>query len=92
MEISAALKGEYRIVLTLFKPIPNDWLGDVRHKQVLCLASSGEQQGLILAEAGAKVIGFDNSDEQLKWDTLVHGFSPQAQRPRHQVAEDEALS
>jgi ubiquinone/menaquinone biosynthesis C-methylase UbiE len=70
-EISAALKGEYRIVLTPHKPIPADWLGDIRHKQILCLASGGGQQGPILAAAGADVTVFDNSDEQLKRDDQV---------------------
>jgi SAM-dependent methyltransferase len=70
-EMSAALKGEYKIVLTPYKPIPADWLGDVRHKQVLCLASGGGQQGPILAAAGAEVTVFDNSDEQLKRDSQV---------------------
>jgi len=70
-EILAALKGEYRIVLTPYKPIPADWLGDIRDKQVLCLASGGGQQGPILAAAGADVTVFDNSDEQLKRDSQV---------------------
>jgi SAM-dependent methyltransferase len=70
-EIEAARKGEYKIVLTPHKPIPVDWLGDVRDKQVLCLASGGGQQGPILAAAGAEVTVFDNSDEQLKRDRQV---------------------
>jgi ubiquinone/menaquinone biosynthesis C-methylase UbiE len=71
IEIGAAIKGEYKLVLTPYKPIPADWLGDVRHKQVLCLASGGGQQGPILAAAGADVTVFDNSDEQLKRDSQV---------------------
>lgn len=70
-EISAARKGDFKIVLTPIKPIPANWLGDVRHKQVLCLASGGGQQGPILAAAGAEVTVFDNSDEQLKRDSQV---------------------
>ena len=68
-EISAARNGECRIVLTPIKLIPTDWLGNVRDKQVLCLASGGGQQGPILAAAGARVTVFDNSDEQLKRDS-----------------------
>ncbi|MGA2489813.1 MAG: class I SAM-dependent methyltransferase, partial [Anaerolineales bacterium] len=67
-EISAALKGQYRIMLTPHKPVPADWLGEIRQKQVLCLASGGGQQGPILAAAGADVTVFDNSDEQLNRD------------------------
>lgn len=70
-ELKAAIKGEYKLVLTPHKPISADWLGDVRHKQVLCLASGGGQQGPILAAAGAEVTVFDNSDEQLKRDRQV---------------------
>jgi SAM-dependent methyltransferase len=75
-EIEAALKGDYEIVLTPHKPIPADWFGDVRKKQVLCLASGGGQQGPILAAAGAEVTVFDNSDEQLKRDRqFAEGYS-----------------
>ena len=67
-EMTAAFRGEYKIILTPAKPVPADWLGDIRGKQVLCLASGGGQQGPILAAAGAEVTVFDNSDEQLNRD------------------------
>jgi SAM-dependent methyltransferase len=70
-EIMAAFKGEYKIILTPTKPVPADWLGEIRGKQVLCLASGGGQQGPILAAAGAEVTVFDNSDEQLKRDSQM---------------------
>jgi SAM-dependent methyltransferase len=70
-EIMAAFKGEYKIILTPTKPVPAEWLGDIRGKQVLCLASGGGQQGPILAAAGAEVTVFDNSDEQLKRDSQM---------------------
>ena len=68
LEIEAAIQGELKLHLTPYKPIPVDWLGDVRQKKVLCLASGGGQQGPLLAAAGAEVTVFDNSDEQLKRD------------------------
>ena len=68
-EIEEARKGHYKIVLTPFKPVPQDWLGDIKGKNILCLASGGGQQGPILAAAGAKVTVFDNSDQQLKRDS-----------------------
>jgi SAM-dependent methyltransferase len=68
-EIEAARKGDYKLVLTPYKPVPAEWLGDVWHKRVLCLASGGGQQGPLLAAAGAEVTVFDNSDEQLKRDS-----------------------
>ena len=70
-EIEAANRGDYRIILTPFTPVPQDWLGDVKGKKILCLASGGGQQGPILAAAGAQVTVFDNSDEQLNRDRQV---------------------
>lgn len=67
-ELDAAASGDYKIVLTPFKPVPKDWLGEIAGKDVLCLASGGGQQGPVLAAAGAHVTVFDNSDEQLKRD------------------------
>lgn len=67
-DIEKAQNGDFQIVLTPFKPVPDDWLGDIKGKNILCLASGGGQQGPILAAAGAKVTVFDNSDQQLKRD------------------------
>ncbi len=67
-DIEKAKSGSFQIVLTPFKPVPDDWLGDIKGKCILCLASGGGQQGPILAAAGAKVTVFDNSDQQLKRD------------------------
>jgi SAM-dependent methyltransferase len=70
-EIEGAIEGKYTILLTPFKPVPAAWLGEVRGRQVLCLASGGGQQGPVLAAAGAAVTVFDNSDEQLRRDRQV---------------------
>jgi len=51
--------------------VPRSWFGEIRGKSVLCLASGGGQQAPILAAAGAHVISFDLSDEQLAKDRLV---------------------
>lgn len=53
------------------EPLPKQWLGDVRDKKILCLASAGGQQAPILAAAGAKVVVFDLSEEQLRPDLIV---------------------
>lgn len=66
--IEAAAAGRVTIVLTPTKPVPAEWLGDLRGKRILCLASGGGQQGPILAAAGARVTVFDLSDEQLSRD------------------------
>jgi SAM-dependent methyltransferase len=67
-ELEAAAKGDYRIILTPYKIVPKDWLGDIQGKHILCLASGGGQQGPVLAAAGANVTVFDNSDAQLERD------------------------
>jgi SAM-dependent methyltransferase len=70
-EIEAARRGEWSVILTPNKRVPANWFGDVKGKEVLCLASGGGQQAPILAAAGARVTSFDNSDEQLAKDKLV---------------------
>ena len=70
-EISAARRGEWRIVLTPTRPVPHEWLPDLPGKRVLCLASGGGQQAPILAAAGAQVTVLDNSPKQLAQDRLV---------------------
>ena len=70
-EIQAARQGIWSVILTPNKSVPSEWLGNVKGKEVLCLASGGGQQAPILAAAGAKVTSFDNSDEQLAKDRSV---------------------
>jgi SAM-dependent methyltransferase len=69
--LDKAACGQVTILLTPYKPVPKDWLGDLSGKQVLCLASGGGQQGPILAAAGARVTVFDNSDQQLLRDATL---------------------
>lgn len=69
--IRAARQGEWSIILTPTRPVPKEWLGDIKGKDVLCLASGGGQQAPVLAAAGARVACYDLSDEQLAKDRLV---------------------
>ncbi len=69
--IAAARSGALSVVLTPSRPVPSEWLGDVRGRRVLCLASGGGQQAPLLAAAGAQVTSFDLSDEQLRKDREV---------------------
>jgi 2-polyprenyl-3-methyl-5-hydroxy-6-metoxy-1,4-benzoquinol methylase len=69
--IQAARQGSWSVVLTPNKPVPPDWLGNIRAKRVLCLASGGGQQAPVLAAAGACVTSFDLSEEQLSKDREV---------------------
>ena len=70
-EIERARQGDWSLILTPLKPVPRDWFGDVRGKDILCLASGGGQQAPILAAAGARVTSFDNSAKQLEQDRFV---------------------
>lgn len=69
--IAAARAGFWDVLLTPKTPVPKAWLSDIRGKNVLCLASGGGQQVPIFAAAGAVVVSFDLSDEQLRKDQLV---------------------
>jgi SAM-dependent methyltransferase len=69
--IAAARKGEWSVVLTPNKPVPREWFGELKGKEVLGLASAGGQQGPILAAAGARMTVFDNSPAQLGQDRMV---------------------
>jgi len=69
--IERARDGVWEIVLTPKKAVPHEWFGEVRGKDILCLASGGGQQAPILAAAGARVTSFDNSARQLEQDRFV---------------------
>ncbi len=69
--IVRARAGDWSIVLTPAKAVPRSWFGDVKGKDILCLASGGGQQAPILAAAGARVTSFDNSAKQLQQDRFV---------------------
>src|SRR4051812_10178379 len=43
--IANARRGEWQVILTPNKPVPRAWFGDVKGRDVLCLASGGGQQG-----------------------------------------------
>lgn len=52
-------------------PVDDAWLGNVKDKKILCLASAGGQQAPVLAAAGANVTVFDFSQKQLDQDKMV---------------------
>lgn len=70
-EIEKARLGGYKIHIGPTKFVPKEWIGDVKDKAVLCLASGGGQQGPIFAAIGANVVVFDNSKAQLSKDEMV---------------------
>lgn len=69
--VQRARGGEFEIILTPTRAVPQAWYGQLPGARVLGLASGGGQQVPILAAAGAKVTSFDNSDEQLSRDREV---------------------
>ncbi|RKH46181.1 class I SAM-dependent methyltransferase [Corallococcus sp. AB049A] len=69
--IAAARRGDWSVVLTPTKPVPREWFGDLKGKDVLGLASAGGQQCPVFAAAGANVTVFDLSSAQLGQDRKV---------------------
>ncbi|QSQ25294.1 class I SAM-dependent methyltransferase [Pyxidicoccus parkwayensis] len=69
--IAAARRGEWSVVLTPNKPVPRAWFGELKGRDVLCLAGAGGQQAPVFAAAGARVTVLDNSPGQLGQDRKV---------------------
>jgi ubiquinone/menaquinone biosynthesis C-methylase UbiE len=69
--IANARRGEWSVFLTEQRPVPRHWFGDIRDKEILCLASGGGQQAPTFAAAGANVTVLDNSPKQLERDRMV---------------------
>lgn len=69
--VAKARGGDWEVILTPNTATPRHWFGELTGKDVLCLASGGGQQAPTLAAAGANVVIFDLSDEQLALDRLV---------------------
>lgn len=70
-QVSKAREGVIEILLTPTKFVPSNWLGEIKNKKILCLASGGGQQGPILAASGGLVTVFDGSQSQLNQDAEV---------------------
>lgn len=66
--IARARAGTWQVILTPRLPVPRAWFGEVRGRRILCLASGGGQQAPVLSAAGAQVVSFDLSEEQLAKD------------------------
>jgi ubiquinone/menaquinone biosynthesis C-methylase UbiE len=69
--IAQAKLGNWQVLLTPWKPVPAEWFPELKSLNILCLASAGGQQAPIFAAAGANVIVYDLSPEQLKQDKKV---------------------
>ena len=69
--IEKARRDDWEIILTPQRSVPREWFGNVKGKDILCLASGGGQQAPVLAAAGANVTSLDNSARQLEQDRCV---------------------
>ena len=63
--------GIWDVVLTPTKPVPHEWIGDVKGKRILGLASGGGQQMPIFAALGADCTVFDYSEKQIESERVV---------------------
>ena len=70
-DFERAKRGDWDILLTPTKPVPHEWVGDVRGKRVLGLASGGAQQMPIMAALGAQCTVLDYSTRQCESELEV---------------------
>ena len=78
-----AREGEWVLKLTPTRAVPRQWIGDVRGKRVLGLASGGGQQMPVFAALGADCAVLDYSPRQIESDLRVaerEGYAIQAIR------------
>lgn len=68
---SSAKNGEWKVFLTPTFPVPHEWLGDLKGKKILGLASGGGQQMPIFNALGAECTVLDYSSKQIENEFLV---------------------
>lgn len=66
-----AKKGRWDVLLTPVKCVPHDWLGELKGRKVLGLASGGGQQIPIFTALGAECTVLDYSPKQLESEKMV---------------------
>ncbi len=66
-----AKNGEWEVYLTPTKPVPDTWLGDLKGKRILGLASGGGQQMPVFTALGADCTVLDYSLLQLESERYV---------------------
>jgi SAM-dependent methyltransferase len=69
--VAAARRGQFSVLLTETKSVPNEWFPPFQGLDLLGLACGGGQQGPVFAALGAHVTIFDNSPAQLERDRQV---------------------
>ncbi|MBR1778568.1 MAG: class I SAM-dependent methyltransferase [Alphaproteobacteria bacterium] len=68
---SKARQGDWAVCLTPIKPVPREWLGEIKQKKILGLACGGGQQMPVFAVLGADCTVLDYSEKQLESERLV---------------------
>ena len=66
-----AKRGQWDVFLTPTKPVPHAWLGDLKGKRILGLASGGGQQMPVFTALGADCTVLDYSPLQLESERMV---------------------
>ena len=70
-EFDRARRGEWDVFLTPTRPVPHAWLGELRGKRILGLASGGGQQMPIFAALGAECTVLDYSPLQVESERRI---------------------
>lgn len=66
-----AKNGELKVFLTPTVPVPHEWLGDLKGKEILGLASGGGQQMPIFKALGANCTVLDYSSKQIESELKI---------------------
>jgi len=66
-----AKNGEWKVFLTPTVSVPHEWLGDLKGKKILVLASGGGQQMPIFNALEANCTVLDYSSKQIESDFLI---------------------
>ena len=70
-EFLKAKQGNWNVFLTPTVPVPHNWLGDLKGKKILGLASGGGQQMPIFSALGAECTVLDYSTKQIESEIMV---------------------
>ena len=74
-----AKKGKWGVLLTPTRNVPHEWLGELKGKKILGLASGGGQQMPVFSALGAECTVLDYSPKQIESELYV------AERERYQI-------
>ena len=66
-----AKQGDWEVLLSPNRPMPKEWIGDLKGKKILGLASGGGQQMPVFAAAGAICSVLDYSQKQIESEKMV---------------------